>query len=95
MNRARILADNKQWNRDNPEKHRQGVYRSRAKNPHKAAAVAEVGKAIKRGELIRPGSCQYCSRECKPEAHHMDYSKPLEVLWWCKSCHTRWHRSAA
>ena len=26
-----------------------------------------------------------------PDPHNEDYSKPLEVVWLCKSCHKRLH----
>ena len=47
--------------------------------------------AIKAGFLIRPSSCSKCLKECKPEGHHDDYDKPLEVRWLCKICHNHEH----
>lgn len=55
------------------------------------AARQKVGKAVKNGELIRPESCSTCNKKCKPDAHHHDYSKPLDVVWLCRSCHLRVH----
>jgi hypothetical protein len=51
------------------------------------AASAKVGWAVRRGVLIRPARCQDCGRRCFPDAHHEDYSKPLEVEWLCRKCH--------
>ena len=48
--------------------------------------------AIRCGKLIRPDTCSECGKKSKPEAHHDDYSKPLEVRWLCRSCHCRFHR---
>lgn len=49
-----------------------------------------VSKAISRGELIRPETCEACGAAGKIQGAHFDYSRPLEVRWLCRSCHTRW-----
>ncbi len=41
--------------------------------------------AIQAGRLVRQ-PCQECG-EVRSEAHHEDYSKPLEVIWLCKPHH--------
>lgn len=61
------------------------------------AAQAEVVKALRRGELVRPDRCSDCGKPGKPgpgtsiEGHHPDYSKPLEVEWLCRRCHKSRH----
>ena len=35
--------------------------------------------------------CEICGAE-KAEAHHDDYSKPLEIRWLCFKCHRQWHK---
>jgi hypothetical protein len=48
-----------------------------------------VASAIRRGILVRPSICSTCdSSEHRIEAHHEDYSEPLEVTWLCSRCHT-------
>lgn len=60
----------------------------RHSNREKVAAHRAVYAAIKSGELKKPKSCAWCGNSfCRIEAHHEDYSKPLEVLWLCPSCH--------
>jgi len=59
----------------------------RLRNPDKYRAHQSVSKAIALGRLIRPNECSKCHRTCKPEAHHEDYSKSLEVIWLCRPCH--------
>jgi hypothetical protein len=44
-------------------------------------------KALREGELVRPTSCQDCGVVCKPEGHHDDYDKPVDVRWLCIPCH--------
>ncbi len=56
-----------------------------------ATAHGAIRKAIVTGKLIRPTECASCSKECKPDGHHPDYSKPLEVEWLCNSCHKEAH----
>lgn len=51
---------------------------------------AETRRAIKRGELVRL-CCEKCSK-IKSEAHHPDYSKPLDVRWFCRTHHVEHHK---
>jgi hypothetical protein len=57
----------------------------RKANPEKYRAWTAVGNAIRDGRLKR-GRCVYCGVE-KAQAHHTDYSKPLDVVWVCFMCH--------
>lgn len=59
---------------------------------YKQRVTAIVHKAVKDGVLIRPASCPKCGRQGDMEAHHPDYSKPLDVVWLCKPCHSELHR---
>jgi hypothetical protein len=61
------------------------------KNKHKVKANHDVEHTINRGEIIRPSFCSICFTDCKPEAHHEDYSKTLDVVWACKECHEMIH----
>lgn len=45
--------------------------------------------AIRKGRLVRL-PCEKCG-EPKTEAHHDDYSKPLEVRWLCRKHHVEIH----
>jgi ribosomal protein S27AE len=45
--------------------------------------------AITIGKLLR-GPCEKCGSEVT-EAHHDDYSKPLEVRWLCQTHHYELH----
>lgn len=55
-----------------------------------ATAHALVGKAIRRGELVRQ-PCEACG-STEVDAHHDDYSKPLDVRWLCRTHHKHHHR---
>lgn len=57
-------------------------------DPLKLKAHAAVRRAIRMGVLQR-GPCSRCGSTINVESHHADYSKPLEVIWLCHSCHGR------
>lgn len=67
--------------------------RYREKFPSKRKAHIIVGNFLRDGKIIRPDRCEKCRVECKPQAHHCDYTKPLEVMWLCQSCHVEWHKN--
>ncbi len=60
-------------------------------NPEKRAAHRVVYTAIKQGKLIKE-PCTRCGLD-PAQAHHPDYSKPLEVVWLCPSHHKLEHLS--
>jgi hypothetical protein len=47
--------------------------------------------AVNAGKVTRSPHCQICGRECKTFGHHVDYDRPLDVIWLCSSCHRRNH----
>lgn len=51
-----------------------------------------TGRAIKRGDLVR-GYCEICHTHLEIEAHHDDYTKPLDVRWLCKKHHAEHHKN--
>ncbi len=55
--------------------------------PERKSANNKVSNAIRDGKLHRSPSCELCGSCFKVEAHHDDYSKPLEVVWLCKPHH--------
>lgn len=61
------------------------------RNPEKRKAQVAVGNALRDGKLVRQ-PCEDCGKE-KAQAHHEDYSKPLEVSWKCAKCHALHHRN--
>jgi hypothetical protein len=58
------------------------------KYPGRRRAINMVSWAIATLKLI-PAPCETCGK--KAEAHHDDYSKPLEVRWLCRKHHRMWH----
>lgn len=74
-----------------PERYAELARQARAtwnqRNPEKRHAHNAVRRAVKSGVLVRPDQCARCGRECKPQASHDDYNKPLDVEWLCQPCH--------
>jgi hypothetical protein len=54
------------------------------------SAHAKVQYALRTGQLARE-PCEKCGAE-DSEAHHEDYSKPLEVRWLCNHHHRARHQ---
>lgn len=48
-----------------------------------------ANRCIKKG-ILKKQPCSSCGSE-KAEKHHSDYSKPLDVTWLCRHCHSRLH----
>ena len=63
-----------------------------ARNPQKRAAHIVVGNALRGGKLTKM-PCTRCGDQ-KSDAHHDDYSKPLEVIWFCRACHAAHHKAS-
>lgn len=61
----------------------------RARHPEKYKARRAVGNAVRDGRLKRM-PCESCG-SLRVQAHHEDYSRPLDVKWLCFSCHRAEH----
>jgi hypothetical protein len=80
----------KKWHQDNKKKAKEIRLAWISRNPEKRKAHIIVSNAVRDG-LLKKQSCSICGTE-KTEAHHDDYSKPLEVIWFCKNHHGERHR---
>lgn len=72
-----------------PEKKREENRKYYLLNHDKSLAHSRVYKALKSGRIYR-SPCVKCRRK-DSQAHHSDYTKPLEVLWLCPIHHKLWH----
>jgi hypothetical protein len=69
--------------------------RQRVRNPaerHKHEARWQTRRAIASGALVRQ-PCEVCGNP-KVDAHHDDYSRPLDVRWLCRAHHNEHHAKA-
>lgn len=63
-------------------------YKTREVPMYKRKTRAQVYKAVRSGKLVRkPCHCG----NVQVEGHHNDYSKPLKVVWLCRSHHLERH----
>lgn len=63
--------------------------RIRNADPEKYRARNAVSNALRDGRLHKL-PCKNCG-STKSQAHHTDYTKPLEVEWLCFPCHRKQH----
>lgn len=78
----RLLA--LQWQRENLDYARQ----QKRVSIEACRAQWKVKEAVRTGRLIRPTKCPRCGEQrLKIHAHHIDYTKPLDVEWMCSRCH--------
>lgn len=62
-----------------------------ANHPDAVKAGRLLNASLKEGRLVKPIGCSRCGEIRRLSAHHEDYTKPLEVLWLCSSCHKLKH----
>lgn len=89
----RLRQHRKKYNKNlSPEVKRERRERYRLLHPEKTRAHRLLSTAVRREKIAKPQLCECCRRKRAREAHHHDYSKPLEVLWVCYQCHKDIHR---
>jgi hypothetical protein len=83
---------NIKWRKENSEKWSAlsiaQTKKTQERYPERSKARSLVSNALYRGKLQK-GDCAYPNGKCngRIEAHHWDYAKPLEVVWFCKKHH--------
>lgn len=83
--RKEYRREHRDWDR-----HTEITRRWRDKNKEKRRAHDAVRYALKKGTLVRQ-PCERCGSTHRVEAHHDDYSKPLDVKWLCEEHHKQRH----
>lgn len=61
----------------------------RKENSDKYKAHNAVNNAVRDGR-IQKEPCFFCGDD-NVVGHHVDYSKPLDVIWLCQACHKLVH----
>ena len=82
------------WNKNYTPEQKRKIWKRASRNSMKASpekwfARRMVIRAMRHGVLIQK-PCFVCEKP-KTDAHHEDYSKPLEVIWLCRNCHIARH----
>src|ERR1700730_8839309 len=81
----------KQWSPEKTERHRKSIAEQKVKDHARYVSA----KAVERG-ILKPKPCQVCGAVQNPDGthihkHHLDYDKPLEIKWLCRTCHFNEH----
>lgn len=85
-----LVIQNRINRHKNPEKYRLYFRKYHYRRPlAKKRARYAVKDALIDGKIQRK-PCAICDR-LPTEAHHPDYSKPLEIIWLCKKHHRKNH----
>lgn len=66
----------------------------KTRKPERRAAHIALGNAIRDGRVIPWPVCAVPECNGKPQGHHPDYSRPLDVVWLCSKHHTEAHALA-
>jgi hypothetical protein len=89
-NAEKVREDKRRWRRENPDRVRESNRNWAQQNPEKRRAHSHVAYAVRAG-LIERQPCEVCGGAS--DAHHDDYSKPLEVRWLCRQHHADTHKA--
>jgi hypothetical protein len=93
----------REWDIANRERRAELRLKRQLREPQKDKARRHLQWKIDSGQVKRPDTCERCGSNGKEyrdgragiQAHHPDYSKPLEVEWLCESCHKAKHAEEA
>jgi len=79
--------------RERLRKLRYREFRNAMSNPERKIKLyaGNAARAAIRKGILKREPCQVCG-ETNVHAHHHDYSKPLDVIWLCKTHHEEIHR---
>lgn len=91
----RRFHEKNQWNYKMTSKAYALVREWQRRNPEKLKAHQILSWAVQSKKIIRPNRCSKCNKSSSLgiiQAHHSDYSKPLDVIWLCCTCHRGAHR---
>lgn len=61
------------------------------RNPKRRAAQVALGNAVRDGHVTPWPACAVPECSAKPEAHHPNYDRPLDVVWLCPAHHKQAH----
>jgi len=87
-NREKLRLKLKRWRKANPKKSVASFRRYIKKYPIRYRAHTIAMNNIK----LKNKKCKSCDTKEDLHRHHPDYSKPLNVIILCRSCHTEIHR---
>jgi hypothetical protein len=91
-NRNKNIEYYRQYDRDREyRKNPAYLKKYRAANKQRTRAHRMVSYHVSKGNLTAQ-PCERCGTTERVEAHHEDYSKPLDVMWLCSIHHKARHK---
>jgi hypothetical protein len=102
-NREKRNKKNTEYNERNKEKikaHRQSESYKKLKREHVLKHEKKYPNAHKcrsfyhrnKSKIKILNNCEICDFNKSISAHHNDYNKPLDVMFLCSNCHSKWHQ---
>jgi hypothetical protein len=76
---------------DGKAAHAKAVEKWKSENKVRRAAQVILGNAVRDGRVTPWPVCAMPECCSKPEAHHPDYDRPLDVVWLCPAHHKQAH----
>jgi hypothetical protein len=89
-NPDKVTAKNKRWRSKNTESAKAANTKWKKQNRLKIKAHSLLHTEVRAGRIVKQ-PCEVCGKR-RVEAHHDDYTKPLDVRWLCKKHHMELHR---
>ncbi len=83
----------KHWRDANPERARAAKNTWALQHPGATHAHDILNNALRAGRILKPSVCFSCGGNVRLCGHHENYSKPLDVVWLCQSCHELLHNA--
>lgn len=97
-NKEAIKERRKKWQEKDSYKisRTKSAKRMRIKYRQKYLAWALLSQAVLTKKVAKSDICAMClNGNTRIEAHHEDYSRPLDVVWLCVACHKDIHKKGA
>jgi ribosomal protein S27AE len=86
-----LKKQHQEWRKNNSDRYNFLNEKSRLKTPEKSKARHTLNYAVNK-KHIKKTACSVCGN-VNSQAHHSDYSKPLDIVWLCAKCHGLKHRT--
>ncbi len=90
-NKKEIANYKKKWADRNRKRVNEKSKMMRLKHLNKVKARSILNRYVLKKIIIKPSICEMCKESRKCEGHHLNYDKPLLVIWLCKECHLKIH----
>jgi len=91
--RHSLIFLNTEKEKNSYKNHQRSKYNWAKRNRLKRNAHTQLKRAIDNGLILKQNKCEVCGKSnCEIQAHHYNYSKPLDVIWLCTECHGKVHR---